>query len=685
MRTLRLTVLALALWPALSVTAGLDPVQSAEVEYTYADLVTRMMDLASLSELPRPGETCRQWSSYDRASRFDSNQGRYVAWDANGDGGQFIRREGDQVVMAEMKGPGCIWRIWSALAKEGHVKIYLDGQPQPAVDLPFRQYFTGKTKPFDYPNLSYQLEDVGCRGHNLYLPIPYQKSCKIVADKDWGAYYQFVYTTFPEGTKVPTFTANYSPDSLDALKRLNRCCGTQGGGVVGATMGADPMGPRDGEETIADSISIAAGATERLQLTGARAITAIRGMLDLPDREQQMAALRELVLAITFDDRETPSVWCPLGDFFGTAPGINYYKSLVTGMTEEGGYAFWYMPFAKQATIELRNEGTVDRELSFEIVHAPLQRPFEGLGHFHAKWHRDAFVFPADRAPDWGILQTDGRGRFCGVMLHVWNPRGGWWGEGDEKFFVDGEKFPSTFGTGSEDYFGYAWCHPGLFQYAYHCQTMTENNKGHQSVLRWHIADNIPFQTSFEACIEKYYPNDRGTLYACVPCFYLDPGSSDPLGTVAVENRHGYYVKPPPGGAGFRVVGEIAGTAEEQGMHGYGPGKWQDDNQLWWTGAEPGDRLPLQLTVKNSGRFDVIVKLTKAVDYAIVQFYVDDQKAGEPIDLFNKGVIPSGPVSLGVHNLNEGDHTLTVEIVGANEEAVKAYMFGIDQVLLEPR
>ena len=71
---------------------------------------------------------------------------------------------------------------------------------------------------------------------------------------------------------------------------------------------------------------------------------------------------------------------------------------------------------------------------------------------------------PKDRWPDWIMLRTEGRGRFCGVSLHVWNPRGGWWGEGDEKFFVDGEKFPSTFGTGSEDYFGYAWGCPSLFQ-----------------------------------------------------------------------------------------------------------------------------------------------------------------------------------------------------------------------------
>ena len=327
----------------------------------------------------------------------------------------------------------------------------------------------------------------------------------------------------------------------------------------------------------------------------------------------------------------------------------------------------------------------MQRELSFELVHAPLQRPFEGLGHFHAKWHRDAFDYPADRAPDWGMLQTRDEAASAASCCMSGIPRGGWWGEGDEKFFVDGEKFPSTFGTGSEDYFGYAWCHPGLFQYAFHCQTMTENNKGHQSVLRWHIADNIPFQTSFEACIEKYYPNDRGTQYACVTCFYLDPNGTDPIKPTSVENRHGYYVKPPPGGAGFSVVGEPAGTVEEQGMHGFGPGKWKDDDQLWWTGAKPGDKLVLKLPVEKTRRYEVLVKLTKAIDYAIVQFYVDDQKAGERIDLFNKGVIPTGPLSLGVHNLSEGEHTLTVEIVGANREAVKAYMFGIDEMLLRPQ
>jgi hypothetical protein len=132
-------------------------------------------------------------------------------------------------------------------------------------------------------------------------------------------------------------------------------------------------------------------------------------------------------------------------------------------------------------------------------------------------------------------------------MLHVWNPRGAWWGEGDEKFFVDGEKFPSTFGTGSEDYFGYAWGDPHFFQTPFHCQPLTPDRdwQGHNAVLRWHVADNVPFQASFSAYLEKYFGNDRPTLFAATVCWYLAPGGGDPHGPVPAAERHGYWVRPP--------------------------------------------------------------------------------------------------------------------------------------------
>ena len=656
---------------------------------SYADLVGRMTDLAHPATLPAVGETCQQWSSW--ASKYDAQSGKYLNWDANGDGGDFIREEGGRIVMAEMQGPGCIWRTWSARALDGHVKIYLDGSTEPVVDLPFKNYFSGDTAPFNFPAVSYDLAQSGCHGQNLYLPIPYQKSCKIVADKDWGAYYQFVYTTFPEGTKLPTFSADLVAQNAAALKQYNELVA----GRMANKADSLPTGPDVAHNSLKvaggvttrvvelASLKVAGGAATRvIGLTGPRTITSIQAKVPLGDRADEMAALRELCIQITFDGEAKPAVWCPLGDFFGTAPGKNLYTNWVTGMTEEGFYANWSMPFGKKALVELVNDGQKVRDVELTIVHEPL-KSFEGLGYFHCKWHRDTLTLPEDRWPDWTMLKTEGRGRFMGVMLHVWNPQGGWWGEGDEKFFVDGEKYPSTFGTGSEDYFGYAWCDPNLFQRPFHSQTMTMGNRGHQSVLRWHVADAVPFQTSFEGCIEKYYRmEEKGTLYAATVCWYLAPGGVDPYEPVPVDERHDYYVKLPVVAGGFRVLGEPAGDPQTQNLTEFGS-NWTGDDQLWWIGANPGDKLDIALPVEADGRYDLGVILTKARDYGIVQLSIDGRKVGEPIDLYNPKVIRTDAIPLGTVELTKGEHVLGVEIVGKNDKADPSFMFGLDEVKLE--
>lgn len=653
-------------------------VSSAQESLSYVDLVNRMIDLEHVSVLPAAGETCKQWSSYDRASKYDEATGKYLRWDANGDGHGIIRREGDKQVMAEMEGPGCIWRIWSARAQKGHVKIYLDGSETPTVDLPFENYFSGDTAPFNYSRLSYDLNKKACSGQNLYFPIPYQKSCKIVADQGWGAYFEFNYTTYPAGTKLPTFTTDLSAEAKAALVKVND--------YFDKKMGADPAGTREGEATLSGEATIDAGtASQEMRIEGPRAITAIRGKLTSPtkDREDQMAAMRQLTLEIRFDGQAEPAVCCPLGDFFGTSPGVNYYKSFPLGMTDDGYYCLWYMPFGRSAELKIVNDGGVDRSFTYEVTHAPLDKPMEKLGYFHCKWHRDTVEMPKDRAIDWMMLQTQGRGRFLGVNLHIWNPRGGWWGEGDEKFYVDGEKFPSTFGTGSEDYFGYAWCHPGLFQEPSHGQSMTENNAGHQSVHRWHITDNIPFQKSFEGSIEKYYPNRKPTLYACTVRWYLAAGGVDPYGAIPAAERWGYCVRPIAVEGGIKVLGVSSGVTQTQEMAGWPDGEWKDDDQLWWTGPKMKGKLILALPVQESGKYDLSVVLTKAPDYGKFQLYVNGAKAGEPIDLYDPKVTNTQPISLGTFELPAGEQKLTVELVGANEKARKPYLFGIDQVELK--
>ncbi len=670
---------AVLIFPLL-VLAGLVPAAGAASpeKLTYVDLVKRLTDMEHLAVLPQSGEKCVQWSSWDRRSRYDAAEDRYIDWDANGDGGGFIRKEGDEFVFAEMDGPGVIWRIWSALPKEGHVRIYLDGAEEPVVDLPFIGYFNLENEPFTYPALVHE----AARGQNCYVPIPFQESCKITAEKDWGAYYHFTYTIYPKGTVLPTFTRDLSEEAKRALGRANAAL---------ITSSAGPLVRRRYEQRETEQITVQPGETKTVvQLDGARAITDIEASTTLPAAPNDLNVLRELALHMYWDGETQPSVWAPLGDFFGSAPGINKYRSLPLGMTDRGFYSHWYMPFEKGATIKLTNDGEAPRTVQFVVRHAPLDRPIETLGRFHAKWHRDALLPEnADRRKiDWTMLKTQGRGRFCGVMLHVWNPRGGWWGEGDEKFYIDGEKFPSTFGTGSEDYFGYAWCNPTLFENCYHNQTISMQNRGHVSVNRWHIPDNVPFQTSFEAAIEKYYPNDRPTLYAATTYWYQAAGQRDPYKPVDVAQRKGYWhpievfkVKGAIEGEELPVLKRAGGNTSKQEMYGFGP-DWSGERHLWWTGAQPGDTLELALPVEETGTYRIEMQLTKAVDYGVVQFYLNGEKLGEPVDLYNDGVVATGPLDFGVHELPRGAHRLLVKIVGANEKAVKSYMFGLDYIKL---
>jgi hypothetical protein len=648
---------------------------------TYVDLVHRLTDLERLAVAPTVGEKCQQWSSYDRASKYDAATGKYIDWSANGDGGGIIRQEGDVSVFAEMDGPGVIWRIWSASAGEGHVKIFLDGAAEPAVDLPYQKYLDGTESPFQGRALCHTVAN----GKNCYVPIPFQKSCKIIAEKGWGNYYHFTYATYPKDTVVPTFHRDLSVEETAALAKADEFLANQ--------CGSDPAGTRPGESTETKTITVAAGETALVaELAGPQAITALRANLDLPAAPADRDILRELCLRITWDRDAQPAVWAPLGDFFGSAPGFNQYRSLPLGMTREGFYSFWYMPFSKKARIELVNDGNAQRTVVLRLTHAPLTRPVLTLDRFHAKWHRDVFLpeEPERRAIDWTMLKTSGSGRFVGVMLHIWNPRGGWWGEGDEKFFVDGEKFPSTFGTGSEDYFGYAWSSPLLFTHALHNQTHNDgNSRGHISVNRWQIADNVPFHTGFEGDIEKYFRNERPTLYSATVFWYQAAGQRDAYAPLPLAERVGWYAAPGQvvsgalEGEALKQLECTGGHAETQDMTGFGQA-WSEGAQLWWTQGKPGDRLTLALPVKETGKFKLLVQLTKANDYAVIQLALDGQKLGDPVDCYNPQVVATGAMDLGTHELTRGEHRLTLEIMGANERAFKKYFAGLDYVKLEP-
>ncbi|MBM4039399.1 MAG: DUF2961 domain-containing protein, partial [Planctomycetes bacterium] len=195
-----------------------------------------------------------------------------------------------------------------------------------------------------------------------------------------------------------------------------------------------------------------------------------------------------------------------------------------------GDFCRWPMPFRKKARIVVTNEGTrpAKLETSFGIDGQELK---PNTIYFHAKWRRE----DPCKTFDYPILECEGKGRFVGCMLNVDNPDQGWWGEGDEKVYVDGEKFPSTFGTGSEDYFGDAWGFR-LFVRPFHGCTLGQgpgfSNKW--SVYRWHISDDIPFEKSFRITIENY---GKDKDYSSVAYWYQAEPHKDFFTSVPVEGR----------------------------------------------------------------------------------------------------------------------------------------------------
>jgi hypothetical protein len=329
--------------------------------------------------------------------------------------------------------------------------------------------------------------------------------------------------------------------------------------------------------------------------------------------------------------------------------------------------------------------------MTWQVSHAPLNRPITELGRFHAKWHRDAFLpTRPDRSIDWTLLSTQGRGRYVGTHLHGWNPIGGWWGEGDDKFFVDGEKFPSSFGTGSEDYFGYAWGSAKLFSRPYHNQILNEGNQGHFDDNRWHIPDSVPFQKSFEGDIEKYFLDQWGTLYSAVTYWYLTSNGTDRYAPASAAERVGYWIKPDffysePNvleAESLRPTNVPAVRPSAQIMlPSFGNG-WSNERQMSWKGGV-GDVLELPLPVANSGIYRVILRCTNAPDYGIARISLDGNPIGQPLDLYAQQTAPAAPADLGALELSAGQHKLTITIIGKNA-ASTGTTFGLDYVRLAP-
>ena len=320
-------------------------------------------------------------------------------------------------------------------------------------------------------------------------------------------YYQINYRTYEKDAEVKSFTMAQLAEYRDAIAR------TQHQLLL-------PKAPHD-SRSVDFAGKLEAGESCVRYHRWASRYRRLTINLEAKDLEQ---ALRSTVLEMNFDGEQC--VWCPVGDFFGLGYKFEPYKTWYTEVTDDGAMTcFWVMPFQKSCRLTLHNLGDTPVDVrQGEAKYGNWKWDDRSL-HFHSTWHQLTDVKTQSNkgatrgAFDVNYVTVHGRGVYVGDTLTIFNGYPSWWGEGDEKVFVDGEDFPSHFGTGSEDYYGYAWSNPNPFASPFHAQPYGHGaNKIDMAVnSRYRSLDAIPFTKSIEFNMELWHSHATTVNYARRP------------------------------------------------------------------------------------------------------------------------------------------------------------------------
>jgi len=226
-------------------------------------------------------------------------------------------------------------------------------------------------------------------------------------------------------------------------------------------------------------------------------------------------AYRDCVLRFFWDGEDAPSIEVPLGDFFANGHALRYnVTSLPVAVNPSGGFnCYWPMPFRKSCKITVENQRWEEIKGLYYQISYELREVAKNEAYFHAQWRRSV----TDRGkPEHVILDSvKGQGHYVGTFLAWTQLANGWWGEGEIKFFIDGDKeYPTICGTGTEDYFGGAWCFGETYSTAFLGYPLWRKEAGEvpkHGVYRWHVMDPIRFQKNLRVTIQAlgWWPDKK--------------------------------------------------------------------------------------------------------------------------------------------------------------------------------
>jgi hypothetical protein len=455
------------------------------------------------------------------------------------------------------------------------------------------------------------------------------------------------------------------------------------------------------EKSNFDNFNVAPGATHVLMDAQGPGVITHMWMTFLGPEPQNWAKNgsanhQEMLLRVYWDGSQKPGIEAPVGDFFANSFGKrSEVISLPVIVEDADSYnCFWNMPFRKSARVEIVNQSEKPINLLYYNIDwikkdsLPRDTPY-----FYAQYRQE---YPVQKGKDYVILDTKGKGHYVGTVFSVRTRSPAWFGEGDEKVYIDGETSPSIQGTGTEDYFLSAW---GLkktgtpyFGVPYFDQWGIVG--GHTSAYRWHLNDPIVFNTGIKMTFEHFgwigpdenpdYKstswNEREDDYSSVAFWYQ---TGEP--TFAARAPHAKERKLPS------IERTIAYARDYTGADRHGKGGvtrqqldlFDGPQMLYMPEQKEEAWLEIPFEVKKKEPLRLLLNMTKSYDFGKYQAYLNGVKLGGPMDLYN-ATVTSEEFHLMDFWPDPGKYTLRLECVGKNAQS-NGYYLGMESVRLRER
>jgi hypothetical protein len=480
-------------------------ISGVKTEHSLADELRVFYDLSSL---PRYSDSTvsSEESTYDRTwGNDDGFSGLY----------SFVRRNRDgSLILFDITGGGVINRIWTPTPTEDTLDFFIDDTLKPSFSIRYRDIFSGSHYPFIDPLCGNELGGFFC-----YLPIPFEKSCRIVSRGRKEQFHQIQYRLYEKGSAIKSFSLNLSAEEKEVLKKIEALWNKE---------------ERTPEDFYPQKSTVTAG--EFILQPGKASVIfddrkggRILG-IEVSPADAFEGLVKNTDIRIWWDGESVPSVYCPVADFFGYAFGSESMRSLLLGSRADKAYCYFPMPYDRSARIELiqRDNGMpsgIPLKIKASVWHSDIKRDSENEGKFYAGWQKNLREKSGEPHT---FADIKGKGHYVGTLLQAQGLKAGMtlFFEGDDSTAIDG--IFRLHGTGSEDYFNGGWyammdrwddkmslpLHGSLGYSLPFCRT---------GGYRLFLTDKLPFEKSFYQSIEHGPAgNNFPAEYTSLGLYYCD-------------------------------------------------------------------------------------------------------------------------------------------------------------------